>query len=157
MVGKAYELIPYVQRKMDGASRSSGRRQKFGSVPMKAGEHDMITIEVREIKRRGKFEARLGERVLVKNSRTPLLDSARILLAEDAGPNEIIAMRRPGDIADAMQAPIGKAAKLTVKEDDAPRFAKWNDLSLVQWGAPPTVSPPMRPEAGEPHHPIGHA
>jgi hypothetical protein len=36
--------------------------------------------------RHGRFRARLGDRVIVKSSRQPLLDAARVLLATGAGP-----------------------------------------------------------------------
>jgi hypothetical protein len=67
------------------------------------------------------FEARLADRVLCV-SRRPLLDAARILLAEGCDPAVTIVMRHAGSEVYALSARLGAAAKLTVDEV-VPTFA----------------------------------
>jgi hypothetical protein len=87
----------------------------------------MIAIFVEELpERHGRFVARLGDgSVVVPSSRQPFLDAARVLLAEGADPAGTLVMMR-GQMQ-SLSAPIGAAAKLTVRETDAygPRFAAW--------------------------------
>jgi hypothetical protein len=72
-----------------------------------------------------KFEAHLGARLLLI-SRTPFLDSARLLLAEGIKPATRLVMRHYGSSEDSLRATVGAAAKLTVKETGyAPKFAPW--------------------------------
>jgi hypothetical protein len=71
----------------------------------------------------GRFEARLGERLLCV-SRQPLLDSARILLAQGHSPDATIVMRSAGSQVDSPKARLSTAAQLTVNED-GPRFERW--------------------------------
>jgi hypothetical protein len=77
----------------------------------------------------GKFEARLGERLIVEASRTPFCDGARVLLAQGlAAPGDLLIMRHAGSGCDALTAAVGVAAGLTVKEETAdgkPRFVSW--------------------------------
>jgi hypothetical protein len=74
----------------------------------------------------GKFDAHLGERLLVQQSRTPFVDAARILLGDGtASAGDMLVMRHAGSSHDALKANIGIAAKLTVAEEPRPRFAKW--------------------------------
>ena len=86
----------------------------------------------------GRFMACLGERVILKSSRQPLLDAARVLLAEGVDPKACIQMRHAGSKHVALSATVGKAAKLTVDEHSGTVFAKWRPLSVS------AVSPPMR-------------
>jgi hypothetical protein len=76
----------------------------------------------------GKFEAYEGDRLLCV-SRQPLLDAARVLLAEGADPDTPIAMRHVGADYDALTSTVGGAAKLIVTERDkgkkGPVFEPW--------------------------------
>ena len=86
----------------------------------------LIVIEETS-QRRGKFSAHLGDdRKLLSSSRQPLLDVARVLLAEGIPPDPRIAMQHKGSATIAMTSTVGVAAKLTVEEEsDGPRFRKW--------------------------------
>jgi hypothetical protein len=93
----------------------------------------------------GKFEARLGERLIVEASRTPFCDGARTLLAEGlAAPGDLLIMRHaasPG--CDAIKAAVGVAAALTVNETSGtgtPRFACWKPMPEI----PSEGAAPMR-------------
>ena len=71
----------------------------------------------------GGFMACLGERIILKSSRQPLLDAARVLLAEGVQPDAGSSMRHAGATHVALSSTVGKAAKLEVKDDiDGPRF-----------------------------------
>lgn len=106
----------------------------------------MIGITLRALGR-GRFEARLGGRVILKSSRQPLLDAARVFLAEGVPPDTRIAMRHEDSPHVALSSSIGAAAKLTVKEttsDGRTIFTRW-DTSV---GA--RLRPPMRFGSDEP-------
>src|SRR5262245_51465683 len=77
-----------------------------------------IVVAPRQPRSRGRFEARLGDRVISKSTRQPLLDAARILLAEGADPETPIAMRHAGADHAALRSTVGAAARLTVVERD---------------------------------------
>ena len=72
----------------------------------------------------GRFMASVGGRVLVRSSRQPFLDAARVLVGEGHDPSVMVAMRHAGGTADALRAKLGVAARLTVAEA-ATRFARW--------------------------------
>jgi hypothetical protein len=72
-----------------------------------------------------KFDARIDERLIVEQSRTPFVDGARALLKDNiASPGDLLIMRHAGSNVDALRASVGIAAGLTIAED-GPRFAKW--------------------------------
>jgi hypothetical protein len=76
---------------------------------------------------RGKFVVHLDGRLLV-TSRTPFCEAARVLLAEGHDPAVVLQMRRPDRAACCwdLRGPIGKAASLTVREDNGPpQFAPY--------------------------------
>ena len=68
--------------------------------------------------------ASVGGRVLVRSSRQPFLDAARVLVGEGHDPGMVISMRHGGSAVDALRAKLGVAARLTVNEP-ATRFARW--------------------------------
>jgi hypothetical protein len=70
------------------------------------------------------FEARLADGVLCV-SRQPLLDAARILLAERCDPDTAITMRHAGRDTIALSAKLGVAAKLTVDESGPHLGRRW--------------------------------
>ena len=84
----------------------------------------------------GQFMACLGERIILKSSRQPLLDAARVLLAEGVDPQARIQMRHAGANHVALSSTVGKAAKLTVDEHNGTVFAKWKPHP-VSAGSPP--------------------
>jgi len=76
---------------------------------------------------RGQFTARVGDRVILKSSRQPLLDAARVLAGEGVPPDTRISMRHEGSPHLALTSTVGKAAKLMVEENErrGPRFVSW--------------------------------
>lgn len=95
----------------------------------------MITIHVEPVGfRKGryvsKFKAYLGDRLLCE-SNSPLLASARVLLAEGVPPETSIQMIHKGSSVVSMTGTVGKASKLAVAENEieGPRFAKYRELS----------------------------
>jgi hypothetical protein len=60
------------------------------------------------------FEARIDGR-LICTSRQPLLDAARVLLAEGLDPETYLVMRHLGSAHDSLSGSIGTAALLTVE------------------------------------------
>jgi hypothetical protein len=77
-----------------------------------------MLIIVSETNHGGRFHATLGDSTpLLKSSRTPLLDSARILLARRYDPNTRLVMRHLGSTIDALTTTVGTAAKLTVQDN----------------------------------------
>jgi hypothetical protein len=64
--------------------------------------------------RAGVFEARIEGR-LICTSRQPLLDAARVLLAEGFDPDTYLVMRHFGSADDSLSARIRTAAQLTVE------------------------------------------
>jgi len=74
----------------------------------------------------GKFVATLDGRQLCI-SRQPLLDAARVLLADGVDPEIPIATRHAGSDFDAMTSTVGTAARWTVKENEiqSPHFVRW--------------------------------
>jgi hypothetical protein len=86
-----------------------------------------MRIYVKEIRLSGRFEARLTDpngELIVESSRTPLLDSARVLKAR--GKTGKLEMWGGSPPKLRMSAEIAEAAKLTVWEDGetGPRFVK---------------------------------
>jgi hypothetical protein len=85
-----------------------------------------ITIVVLPVGR-GRFAASLEAtgRLLV-TSRTPFLDAARVLLAEGHDPASVLQTHRPDRAVWDLRATIGRAARLTVREDNGPpQFAPY--------------------------------
>jgi hypothetical protein len=87
------------------------------------------------------FNGAVDGRQLVTRSTQPLLDAARILVAEGADPSTRIVMRHAGKPDNALTALLGIAARLTVVEerDGVPRFRPWKAFSR------PAVTPPSAP------------
>jgi hypothetical protein len=73
----------------------------------------------------GKFLVTLDGRQLCI-SRQPLLDAARVLLADGVDPETSIATRHAGAGFDAMTSTVGTAARWTVKENEiqSPHFVR---------------------------------
>lgn len=69
----------------------------------------------------------------LRPSRTPLLSAARVLLQEGHDPTSIIFMTREGETSWSLKAPLGVAAKLTVRENETagPVFAPYDAAALA--------------------------
>src|SRR5262249_28487726 len=74
---------------------------------------------------RSRYCAWIGDRLVVKSSRTPLLDAARVLSGEGVDPATQIVMRRQDKGYDALRSTVRAAAGLGVEGPDAPQFRKW--------------------------------
>ena len=88
--------------------------------------HPLLIVIEETSQRRGKFSAHLLDgRKLLSSSRQPLLDAARVLLAQGIPPETPLAMQHKGSATIAMTSTVGEAAKLTVEEEPGgPRFRK---------------------------------
>ncbi len=67
-------------------------------------------------------------------SRTPLLSAARVLLQEGHDPASTVFMTREGEASWSLKAPLGVAAKLTVRENDSagPIFVAYDGEKLAE-------------------------
>jgi hypothetical protein len=95
---------------------------------------------VSSTKSAGHFQARLQQsnEVLVKNSRQPFLDAARVLMEKGYDPNALLVMKHLGSDTIALRAPLGKAARLTIEEGPhGPRFVGLRTDPKTRVAAPP--------------------
>ena len=94
--------------------------------------HPLPIVIEETSQRRGKFSVHLGDgRKLLSSSRQPLLDAARVLLAQGIPPDTPLAMQHKGSATIAMTSTVGEAAKLTVKEEpNGPKFRKWEPFPV---------------------------
>jgi hypothetical protein len=127
----------------------------------------MLNI-VSETKHGGRFRATLEDSTpLVKSSRTPLLDSARILLRQGIDPHTPLTMRHARATHDALTSTVGAAAKLTVLVSSVgrPIFGRFQEGEEMIAAAPykprNPAGVPRQPPApisamleGDPHQPI---
>ena len=97
----------------------------------------------------GQFEARLDGK-LICISHQPLLDGARVLLAENVDPATPIAMRHEGTAFDALRSTVGAAAKLTVGRTGSDQVAPWKPFPRSAVGAPMRFSGSAVPDTGQP-------
>jgi hypothetical protein len=98
-----------------------------------------LIIIVSSTKSAGHFQARLqrSNEVLVKNSRQPFLDAARVLVERGYDPSSLLVMKHAGRDTVALQALLGKAAKLTVEEGpNGPRFVAFRTGPKTRVPAP---------------------
>jgi hypothetical protein len=75
----------------------------------------------------GYYDAVVNGEMLVRSSRTPFCDAARVLLERGVDGNSWLVMRHAGSEIDSLRGKVGVAAKLTVKEPDRGRahFARY--------------------------------
>lgn len=92
----------------------------------------------------GKFTVHLDGRQLCI-SRQPLLDGARILLAEGFDPKTPIVTRHAGDDFDAMISTVGEAAKWK-NEKVGPRFVRWKAFPVVRYRSSMRLNEPPVPD-----------
>lgn len=116
----------------------------------------MIEIVISETSA-GRYLASIGDRILVTNTRTPLLCAARALVSEGIDPATTIAMRRAtGPIA--MTGRVGTLAGLTVHEAETPRFVRIPSAEMpiatpIQAHQRPTASN-SSPPTSDPSSPV---
>jgi hypothetical protein len=86
-----------------------------------------LRIIVKPTGSNGRYSARLGERLLLASARCPLLESARLLLAEGVAPETVLEMQHSGSPIVAMRGRLGELAALTVVENknEGPVFRKF--------------------------------
>ena len=86
----------------------------------------------------GHFDAVVNGELLVRSSRTPFCDAARVLIDRGVDSNSWLILRHAGSDIDSLRAKVGVAAKLTVAEGerDAPRFRRWKPPHFRE-GSPP--------------------
>ena len=104
-----------------------------------------LVIVVSSTKLAGHFQAKLQdtEEVLVKNSRQPFLDGARVLVEKGYDPNALLVMKHLGSDIVALRAPLGKAAKLAVEEGPhGPRFVPFRTGAKTRVAAP-SIAPSL--------------
>jgi len=87
-----------------------------------------------------RFDAMVDGEIVVRSSRTPFCDTARVLLDRGVDSNSWLILRHAGSQTNSLRAKVGVAAKLTVKEPDRGRihFARYVPFS------PSPVKPPAR-------------
>jgi hypothetical protein len=76
-----------------------------------------IVIRFSHYTKRGPVYDALLNGSLLCSSRTPFLEGARVLLSQGYPPGRVIRMRHEESMHWSLQAPIGKAAKLAVRDD----------------------------------------
>jgi|SRR6266849_1826048 len=87
------------------------------------------------------FDAAVDGRTVVTRSTQPLLDAARVLLAEGVDPDIWIVMRHAGRADDALRSTVGAAAALSVAEGErAPRFISWKASPHATGASPVSLS-----------------
>jgi hypothetical protein len=104
-----------------------------------------LVIVVSPTKSAGHFQARLQQsnEVLVKNSRQPFLDAARVLVERGYDPSVLLVMKHLGSDTVSLRAPLGKAAKLTVEEGPhGPRFVPFRTGAKTRVAAP-SIAPSL--------------
>jgi len=82
-------------------------------------EHATMTINiiVRSLGD-GHFRPYVGSRPLGRATSTPFYSAARVLLSEGVSPDTVITMQHEGSSIISLRSTIGKAARLTVTEED---------------------------------------
>lgn len=75
----------------------------------------------------GHYDAVVNAEMLVRSSRTPFCDAARVLLGRGVDSNSWLIMRHTGTETNSLQGKVGVAAKLmaTEGEREGPRFRRW--------------------------------
>jgi hypothetical protein len=82
--------------------------------------------------RAGKYDAFVGDRLIVSSTRQPFFDGARALIAFGVAPETVLIMRRRPIGTESLRSTVGAAAKLTVLEANfgsAPRFGLFQEIA----------------------------
>jgi hypothetical protein len=72
-------------------------------------------------RRHDRFEALIGDRVLVQAIRTRFLSGCRALIELGFDPNDVAVMKHAGSNTESLRATIGAAAKFTVEDNQTGR------------------------------------
>jgi hypothetical protein len=99
--------------------------------------NNSLQLILRPTDRHGQFEALLdGRRLCV--SRHPILDAARILIAQGLPPDSILSAFHDGAELQCIRARLGTAARLTVRENDkrGPDFVAYEPFPSVRVASP---------------------
>jgi hypothetical protein len=74
---------------------------------------------------RSRFDAFFGGTQIVKASKNPISDAARILHRQGYSDDRLLLARHEGAKHDAMHGPLGKWRKVRVREDRGLRYVAW--------------------------------
>jgi hypothetical protein len=108
-----------INSRADSSSQYDGPRQLVITIRphLEVRGHGVVHVD--------RFAVYTGERRLLI-SRSPFLDSARLLLAEGFEPATWLVMRHHGSSIDALRTTVAAAAKRTVKDTGfGPKFGVW--------------------------------
>lgn len=120
------------------AACSARGRQNHGSGLTPCARRAGLELELVPVPSRPSFyAAMLGGRLLCR-SRMPLLDAARVLLAEGITPETELAARHVGRAIVAMRSTVGEAAKWTIRERDRGGLSKelWQSFEMGRSSTP---------------------
>jgi hypothetical protein len=94
----------------------------------------------------GRFRTTVNGSPVIKWSRTPFFDAARVLIAEGCDPAATLIMRHAGPATDALVAEISAAARLMIREDRvAPEFVPYYQMTRRLDAGPPRVAQNDKP------------
>jgi hypothetical protein len=109
------------------------------NTPTPSGSAPVIEVVLRPKATPGLFGVELISTVIVKASRSPICDAARVLHALGHGDDSIVVARHHGSAVVSMRGPLWAWRRLAVREDrTGPRFVRWEPFSLRR------VNPPVR-------------
>jgi len=101
-------------------------------------ESEMIRVELGdEVKGQGKWRYVIkglwndGGDGMEHVSRTPLLDACRMLKSTGADTRRVVGLFRKGRSKPDLTCTVEAGAGVTVREDDGPRFVKWNPYPMA--------------------------
>jgi hypothetical protein len=106
--------ILVLRHQLNVLRRKSPKRVAFGNIARLLFVGLMETIVL--MMNVALFEGRIDDRLIVRGTTQPLLDAARVFLAEGYDPAARLVMRHRGSTTDALSGRIGELAKLTVSE-----------------------------------------
>jgi hypothetical protein len=94
-----------------------------------------LEITIAPIDRRGSFSATLGTSSLVKRSRQPTCDAARVLHRRGYPDDTLLISKNLGSDYESLRGALGEWRRLRVREDrDGPRFAKYEPFATARVG-----------------------
>jgi len=118
-----------------GPAEPDSRFSTNSSRPKPLGTPSTLLIIIAPTGRTGSFSATIGTSTLVKNSRQPHCDAARVLHRRGHPDDTLLISKREGSDHESMRGPLGLWRKLRVREDkDGPRFAKYESFATARVG-----------------------